>query len=290
MFKFAVRFTACFFLSSVILLALVTLSNCCCCPILSGISEFIRGLCPDCNCCKFNPGCSCPDTRCCDFGYSEYDERKIDNNMKSFVKIKSMNGNRGSGVLVTNANGDIFCITAAHVMGNESTGVFSKRAELTRSYLMDDGTTLSFLVVAKLIAHDENHDVAILQVDDSYDKLKIKNFSELYLGSEQILVGRAVYYINNFMPDNSEPWVLFGRICKRSVPIEFGTNALYADCIDGQWQFGISGGGVYDSKTNKLIGITIAGQFLSGNKANLTYYVPVRDIIGLAKRQNLVLW
>jgi S1-C subfamily serine protease len=164
----------------------------------------------------------------------------------------------GSGVLYR-ANGELYVLTAAHVLGSKPTGLL-----ITQKSIDDDSVCLIWS--GEVVAKDDESDWAIVRPVG--EAKSILGGTTFMLSSPR--VGHGVYTLGN--PLGEDNTLSEGIVANHNRAVEWNTDKHIVITCSGAP--GSSGGGVYDIHTGKCFGIVVR----RNSAAQLMYVVSIETI------------
>ncbi|MCI5064237.1 trypsin-like peptidase domain-containing protein [bacterium] len=186
-----------------------------------------------------------------------------------FISTESMSGD----VLSSGGNSSIKGAGAGFVIDEE------KRIVVTSLHVISDAKAMKILLSdgktypARLLGHDPEYDVAILQLLDGPEKLVSIPFGN----SRKLEVGQRVLAIGN--PHGLARTLTSGIISSLHRTVRSPHNTVMSDLIqtDAALNPGSSGGPLLNSR-GELIGMNVAILSQSGDSAGISFAIPIHRI------------
>lgn len=155
-------------------------------------------------------------------------DKDVENIRLQCVKVSTLTGS-GSGIVIGKKDGEVYILTASHVVKDSKVIFITKR-----------GT----LAIASIVASCPKRDVAIIKIKGDYNNIAKFNKDEIYpSATEEIFI-------------SSNPLGIEDCISKGNISTYVYINGYYHICTTASATFGSSGGGVFD-KDFKLIGMLV---------------------------------
>lgn len=187
------------------------------------------------------------------------------------VTVRAAEGS-GSGVIVLKSNGDIFCWTAAHVIGESKADV-----TLIKQVVVNGRTVGLFSVEAEVVAVSKVQDLAVLKPRSAYFfKAGAKFESATFVPK----LGDSVVHVGSLRGLPGAESVTTGIVSFAGRVME----SLVFDQTTATATPGSSGGGVW-SIDGKLIGLVV-----SGYSDTFSFIVPVRRMHEWAVKEKHPEW
>lgn len=187
----------------------------------------------------------------------------------STVIVKSPSGASGSGSVIRRVNRDgsarMFVWTAAHVVDDGNT--FGIESRVRNEFRKVGSVTFK----ARVIFRAPSEDIALLALDAPDGFFRYAKFDDV----EQRPIGSEVFHVGNFFgADAFDDSVSWGRISQIGVRPDAGWDWKSIDQADMVIIPGSSGGPLFSSESNKILGIVVGWPRMPG----INFYVPLRTI------------
>lgn len=196
-------------------------------------------------------------------------ETQFNTAQDSTVIVKSPSGASGSGSVIRRVNRDgsprLFVWTAAHVVDDADT--FGIESRVRNAGFERDAANFAVFVVFRAPAED----IALLALDAPDGFFRYAQFDNV----EQRPIGSEVFHVGNFFgADAFDDSVSWGRISQIGVRPDAGWDWKSIDQADMVIIPGSSGGPLFSSESNRILGIVVGWPRMPG----INFYVPLRTI------------